>query len=117
MAKSKQDDQTAASELAQLNKLNAIKEIIFGEEKQDLDKKLEELRTEVVTENQEVYKKIDDLQSSLSKQLAEVQASLSKQLEEQEQVIQKEIGRIDLEKINRADLGDLLIELGKKLKA
>jgi len=53
----------------------------------------------------------------LSKQLTDLQQSLQDQMAQQEEAVKKEISRIDHEKTNRADLGDLLIALGNQLKS
>jgi DNA anti-recombination protein RmuC len=118
MAKSNQAD--TQGPLAQLNKLDAIKEIIFGEEKQDLDLKLGKLEDKLSKETEDIrdnlQKEIKALNDSLSQQIAALGESLSNQLKEQDEAFKKEVSRIDHEKTNRADLGDLLIALGNQLK-
>jgi hypothetical protein len=118
MAKSNQAEVSDA--MAQLNKLEAIKEIIFGQEKQDLNEKLRQLEDKVSKETDDIrsdfQKEIKALNESLSDQIKHLGETLMAQLQKQEESLKAEVSRIDHEKTNRADLGDLLIALGNQLK-
>lgn len=122
MAKSNQAEVSDA--MAQLNKLEAIKEIIFGQEKQDLNEKLRQLEDKVSKETDDIrsdfQKEIKALNESLSDQIKHLGETLMEtlmaQLQKQEESLKAEVSRIDHEKTNRADLGDLLIALGNQLK-
>lgn len=121
MAKSNQaDTDKQGAALAQLNKLDAIKEIIFGEEKQNLDLQLGQLEDKLSKETEDIrdnlQREIKALNDSLSKQIAALGETITKQMQEQNEAFKKEVSRIDHEKTNRADLGDLLIALGNQLK-
>ncbi len=106
----------SSNPLAQLNKLDAIKEIIFGEEKQNLDLKLGELEDKFTKDNDLIRKEIQALNESLSKQIEALQANIMQQMQQQQEAVKAEVSRIDHEKTNRADLGDLLIAMGNQLK-
>lgn len=118
MAKSNQAENTDA--MAQINKLEAIKEIIFGQEKQDLDQKLGLLEDRVSKESDDIRKNLEQeiksLRETLTAQMKALEEALTAQLQQQNETFKAEVSRIDHEKTNRADLGDLLIALGNQLK-
>lgn len=118
MAKSTQAENAEA--MAQLNKLDAIKEIIFGQEKQDIDEKLGALEDRVSKENDDIRKDLQNeikaLHETLTQQIKELNENLTAQLKQQGETLKAEVSRIDHEKTNRADLGDLLIAMGNQLK-
>jgi tRNA U34 5-carboxymethylaminomethyl modifying GTPase MnmE/TrmE len=95
----------------QVSKLEAIKEIIFGQEKQDLDQKLNALREQVEQEHSSIRDEIAQLNEQVQAHLQRLEAATNQRFEQH----QGELRRLDHEKAKREALGKMLIAMGEEL--
>ena len=94
------------------SKLQAIKEIIFGENIKEYDYEFKKIR-ELVQKHRE------DLESQLAatkKDIEDEIKQMKRDIDHAVSDLQNELSALDEAKTSRQKLGDLLEELGKKLK-
>ncbi len=97
---------------SELSKLQAVKELIFGQEIQDYD-----------AEFKHIHKAIDDnktqnAQDTIDQQkaLSQMEKAITTRIDRLEADLMKKITALDNKKTDRAKLGKMLIQIGEKLQ-
>lgn len=103
-------EQPAVSTTQYASKIEAIKDIIFGEDYAALRAALSELDTRV----HDNLAKLDD---RLSDVIKDVDATIKNRIDNLEMDLKAEIDRLDDAKTDRHKLGKMLEEIGKSLQA
>jgi len=112
---SKKNGQEVVEEAANSSKIEAIKNLIFGENiaeyndefeaiKNDLTKKKAALEDLISTTSTELNKAIDNLSTDINIRITELEDSLEAKADE-----------LNEQKVDRKLLGDLLIKMGNKI--
>ena len=112
---SKKNDQEHVEETANSSKIEAIKNLIFGENiaeynhefeviKKDLDNKKAALEDLISSTSIELNKAIDNLSTDLNIRITELEGSLEAKADE-----------LNEQKVDRKLLGNLLVKLGNKI--
>ena len=113
MAKKNESPQSAASEpvvdARYASKIEAIKDIIFGEDYAALRAAIEALNEKVDRENQRLDEKFSALASDLDK-------TINNRIDNLEMDLKAEIDRLDDHKADRFKLGQMLEQIGKTLQ-
>ncbi|ALM20834.1 hypothetical protein JCM19294_2396 [Nonlabens tegetincola] len=99
------------------SKLEAIKNLIFGENIQQYDSEFELLKKDLQKKKQELQDLIDDAREELSKSIDSLSTDLNIRLTDLESKMEDRLDELDDAKTSRKMLGDSLIELGEKIKA
>lgn len=92
------------------NKIDAIKDIIFGEDYAALRQSLKDL-------DEKMENRLNQLDDRLSAIIKELDVSLNNKLDNVEMDLKSEIDRLDHHKADRFKLGKMLEDLGKSLQA
>ncbi len=112
---SKKNEQEVVVETTNSSKIEAIKNLIFGENiaeyndefeaiKKDLENKKAALKDLINSTSIELNKAIDNLSTDLNIRITELEDTLEAKAEE-----------LDEQKVDRKLLGDLLVKLGNKI--
>lgn len=97
---------------SELSKLQAVKELIFGQEIQNYDAEFKEIHKEIdenKTQNSEDT-------ANQQKALNQLEKSITSRIDRLEADLMKKIAVLDNKKTDRAKLGKLLIQIGEKLQ-
>ena len=99
-------------------KLAAIKEIIFGENIKEYDQEFRSLHALVDEQRKDFQKKMDVLKKDLNELIAETKSDFSKQIGVLKDEAFNRLSQLGQEKEqDKQALGDMLIEVGKRLKS
>lgn len=97
-------------------KLDAIKEIIFGEQIKEYDIEFKELRDELARQKAEFKETIGTLKKEMKDLIKTTEKEIAGNLAEVKQETLKTLEQLDNSKANRHTLGEMLQELGQSLK-
>ena len=95
-----------------LSKLQAVKELIFGQEIKNYDSEFKNIH-ETIEKNSSSIEKVLHLQEKLFEKL---EKTLTLRIDRVETDMQKKIATLEDKKTDRAKLGKLLIQIGEKLQ-
>lgn len=99
------------------SKIEAIKNLIFGENIQQYDSEFEELKADILKKKQELNGLISDAREELSKSIDSLSTDLNIRITDLESKLEDRLDDMQDDKTSRDFLGEALIELGKKIKA
>lgn len=97
---------------SELSKLQAVKELIFGQEIEDYSAEFKKIH-QLITDN---AIKIDSNNTNLEKTIADLEKSINNRIDKLEAEMLKKINLLDNKKTDRAKLGKMLIQIGEKLQ-
>ena len=121
MAKSKSNPKPDSSEAnapeSQDAKLAAIKEILFGENIRDFQQEFAEIKKILEEIREEMKEEITSARNDLEMMIQGLEAENEKQHTDLRSWADGEFNRLSDQKLDRALLGDLLEDIGKKIKA
>lgn len=97
---------------SELSKLQAVKELIFGQEIQDYDAEFKEIH-KAIGEN-----KAQNAEDTVNqeKALNQLEKAITSRIDRLEADLMKKITALDNKKTDRAKLGKMLIQIGEKLQ-
>ena len=99
-------------------KLAAIKEIIFGENIKEYDKEFRTLHNQIDEQRKDLIGKIDRLKEDLNQLISETKNDFSQQIGTlREDAFERLTQLTDEKNQEKQALGDMLIEVGKRLKS
>jgi len=107
-------------------KIEAVKQLIFGENMQQYDSEFNEVRATIKKTKQELVNEIDETRTALTDLINETRESLNKALSDLRNDMNKKtsqlredmdesIADLDERKVNRKLLGELLQMMGKQI--
>lgn len=110
-------NQNAAIEGVDSNsKIEAIKNLIFGENIQQYNAEFEDLKADLLKKRQELQNFIDETRDELNKSIDSLSTDLNIRITDLESKLEDRLESIEDEKTSRDMLGEALIELGNKIK-
>lgn len=108
----KSEQKTADMEVS---KIDAIKDILFGENIQNYDKAFDEVKNDIISKKKELIEIISDTKSELDTAIDNLATDLNIRITELEDSINSKIDGLNDTKVDKSLLGDLFIKLGKQL--
>ena len=96
-------------------KIDAIKQLIFGDNMVEYDKRFDTLMDQIEKTKAAIEKKMDAQNQSLKNDLNELKTALEKSIDSLDKSTSKEMARLDDAKANRKALGKMLQNIGDKL--
>lgn len=97
-------------------KIDAIRDILFGQQIQDIDARFHVLKQELAQTQAETDGRITAMHEELLGAIRSLDEKLSQLLQEQQDYATQEISRLDgTREAQRKELGHLLVTLGEKL--
>ena len=106
---SKHNDSTTTS------KIDAIKQLIFGENIQAYDNEFDTLKKDILNKKNELEDLIESVKPELIKSIDSASTDINIRITELEDKIEDRLEDLDDKKLNRRELGDLLVKLGEKI--
>lgn len=97
-------------------KIDAIKEIIFGENIKEYEKEFKKLKDILSKHKEEFRVLLNDTKKDLMDQIKELDKEAHNQLDALKKETTNSINKLEDKKTSREQLADLLIEMGKNLK-
>ncbi len=96
-------------------KIEAVKQLIFGENMQQYDSEFNEVRATIKKTKQELVNEIDETRTALNKALSELRNDMNKKTSQLREDMDESIADLDERKVNRKMLGELLQMMGKQI--
>lgn len=97
------------------SKIDAIKELIFGENIQAYNSEFETLKADILSKKETLENLIDDVKSELLQNIDSLSTDLNIRITELEDSFNDKIDTLDNKKVDRKQLSDLFIKLGEKI--
>ena len=97
------------------SKIDAIKELIFGENMQAYDAEFELVKADVLKKKQELESLIDEVRSELMKNIDSLSTDVNIRITDLEGSINEKMETLEDKKVNRKLLSDLFIKLGGEI--
>lgn len=108
---------TENGEMDSVSKIEAIKNLIFGENIEQYNSEFDTLKKELEKRRKELQDTIEDIRTELMQSIDNLSTDVNIRITEVEDHLKEKIEDVDQSKVNRSDLGDLLISLGEKIKS
>ncbi|MGB5645975.1 fructose 1,6-bisphosphatase [Muriicola sp.] len=103
-------------DLETASKLELIKNLIFGENIQAYESEFELLKKDIFSKKKALEDLIEAVRTDLRMSIEDVSTDINIRITELEDKLDERFENIEKNQLNAAELGDLLIELGKKVK-
>lgn len=97
--------------------IDAIRNIIFGQNMQDYDRRFKDLNDDLKQNVQDLDEKLEQTKNYLLEEMRQMEDRLSKQLQQLNDKLIEESDRLEDKKLNRKQLGELLIQLANQISA
>jgi len=117
MAKNKttpSKDQVAKTTEAS-SKIDAIKQLIFGENIQAYESEFEAVKNDILSKKQELENLMDDVRKELLQNMDNLSTDINIRITDLENSINEKDVSLDEKKLDRKMLGKLLMNLGEKI--
>lgn len=98
------------------SKIEAIKNLIFGENIQEYNHEFETLKADIHSKREELLDYIDNTRKELSAAIDNLGTDMSLRLSDLEQSLNDKTTDLENRTISKNSLGTLLIQLGEKIK-
>lgn len=112
MTKENNQPQNAANDA----KIDAIKELIFGENIQQYDVEFKEIRDSIKLAQKQMNERLENTAAELKNLIDTVQNEQNQKLSDLQSKMNEEVASLKSTKLDRQLLGDLLQEIGGKIK-
>jgi len=97
------------------SKIDAIKQLIFGENIQEYDSEFEAVKQDILSKKKQLEALIDDVKSELLQNIDNLSTDVNIRITEIEGSLNEKSEALDEKKVDRKQLGDLLVKLGEKI--
>lgn len=115
MANEPNNNGTSAPAHDPVNQLDAIKNIIFGQEMEQLNSDLKEIDKTQNTRISKLEERITEVEASVEAELKEFKASLMSEVNTRIDSLQADVDQLSENKADRQQLGELLMKMGEQL--
>ena len=97
------------------SKIDAIKQLIFGDNIQAYDSEFEALKEDIKKKKEALESLIDEVREELLKNIDNLGTDINIRITELESSLEDKMDNLDDKKLDRKILGDLLMKLGEKI--
>ena len=97
------------------SKIDAIKELIFGENIQAYDSEFEAVKADILAKKEELQNLINSVESELYKSIDTLSTDVNIRITDLENSVGDKLDSLDNKKVDRKMLGELFIKLGKNI--
>lgn len=113
----KENQQTPAEPLDSSSKIEAIKTLIFGENMEQYDSEFDKMRKEIKKQKDLLDNYIDEVRNELMQSIDSLSTDVNIRITDLEDAVQAKTEALSEEKVDRKELGKLLISLGEKISS
>lgn len=96
-------------------KIEAIKNLIFGENIQAYNSEFDNIKNDILAKKQALENLIEEVRSELIQNIDNLSTDLNIRITELETNMENKLDDLDEKKVDRRQLGQLLINLGEKI--
>ena len=96
-------------------KIEAIKNLIFGENIQEYNSEFDNIKNDILAKKQALENLIEEVRSELIQNIDNLSTDLNIRITELETNMENKLDDLDEKKVDRRQLGELLINLGEKI--
>ena len=97
------------------SKIDAIKELIFGENIQAYNSEFEALKADILSKKEELQNLISTVESELLQNIDTLSTDIKIRISDLENSLNDKMDNLDDKKVNRKLLSELFIKLGEKI--
>ena len=97
------------------SKIDAIKQLIFGENMQAYDSEFETLKKDILNKKKELEALMDDVKSELLQNIDNLSTDINIRITELENTFEDKADALNEKKVDRKLLGELFTKLGEKI--
>ncbi|AXO81037.1 fructose 1,6-bisphosphatase [Olleya aquimaris] len=116
MANTDKINEGATNETAEAaSKIDAIKQLIFGENMQAYDSEFETLKNDILTKKKELEALMDDVKSEILQNIDNLSTDINIRITELENSFEDKAETLEDKKMDRKLLGELFTKLGEKI--
>lgn len=108
-------EQAAKDHSTPASKLEAVRDLIFGQELQELDERLNHLAEDISQRDQAIHQDIKVLEHQMSQNIAQMQRNILNKISEVQQAAEQEIQRQHAAHISKKELGQILGSIANQL--
>jgi archaellum component FlaC len=112
---SKENDNAAVNPMESTQRLEAIKNLIFGENIQQIDEEFQSIKNHVEKRKEELENLIDDTRKQLNSTIDNLATDLNIRITDLENHFNDKTDELNHKKVDRNLLGTLLVSLGEKI--
>jgi hypothetical protein len=107
------ENKTADPVASEIAKIDAIKEIIFGQNMRQYDKEFNDLRDYINTNLNAIDKEF----TAVRKAIDDLDKKPNAKMESNQQKLLEELAKVDEKKLDRKKLGKMLMDIGEKISS
>ena len=96
-------------------KIEAIKNLIFGENIQEYNSEFDNIKSDILAKKKALETLIEEVRSELIQNIDNLSTDLNIRITELESNIENKLDDLNEKKVDRRELGQLLITLGEKI--
>lgn len=96
-------------------KIEAIKNLIFGENIQEYNSEFDNIKNDILAKKKALENLIEEVRSELIQNIDNLSTDLNIRITELESNIENKLDDLDEKKVDRRQLGQLLVSLGEKI--
>ncbi len=115
MAMAKNDNSTNNNVNDSTSKIDAIKQLIFGENIQEYNHEFEAVKLDILKKKKELESLLDDVKAELLQNIDNLSTDINIRITELENTLEDKADALEEKKLDRKLFGDLLIKLGEKI--
>lgn len=97
------------------SKIDAIKDILFGDDIQTYDNEFKHIKKEILERKNELLSIIEETRKELDTAIDSLSTDINIRITSVEDNLNEKINDLDTNKVNKSTLGKLLIQLGEKI--
>ncbi len=98
------------------SKIEAIKNLIFGENIQEYNHEFESLKSDISQKREEMLSYVDDARKEIMTAIDNLSTDVNIRISDLEQSLNDKAQDLEDRKVSRDSLGDMLIKLGENIK-
>jgi len=117
MANAKNNSEVETTSIDNNSKLDAIRNLIFGENIQQYDSEFDLLKKDILAKRKELNDLVDETRDELNKAVDNLSTDLNIRISDLESKMQSDLENMNAAKVDRDMLGDALISLAQKIKS
>lgn len=96
-------------------KIEAIKNLIFGENIQEYNSEFDNIKNDILAKKKALESLIEEVREQLMQNIDNLSTDLNIRITELESNIENKLDDLDEKKVDRRQLGQLLVSLGEKI--
>lgn len=97
------------------SKIDAIKQLIFGENIQEYNSEFEAVKQDILNKKKELEALMDDVKAELLQNIDNLSTDINIRITDLENTLNEKAEDLNEKKVDRRQLGELLITLGEKI--